>query len=87
MIAIIDGMLAGVKSNYPKKGQDFPPNQTLGVVQVTPEGDVESVKVKDENMSNKYDVGKPFSCRATVNFWQQGSRAGMSCKLVEVIKK
>ena len=83
MIAILNGTLAGVKLNTPKPGQDFPPNQTLGLVQVTPEGDVETVRIKDENLHNKYDTGKPFSCKAAVSYWQNGNRSGVSVKLLE----
>lgn len=86
MIAIIAGTLAGVKANYPKPGQDFPPNQTLGVVQVTPEGDVETVKIKDDNMSNKYETGKPVKLKTSVAYWQNGNRSGVTCRLVEVLK-
>lgn len=83
MIAILKGTLAGVKLNTPKQGQDFKPNQTLGLVQVTPDGDVETVKIKDENLHNKYDTGKPFSCKCAVSYWQNGNRSGVSVKIIE----
>lgn len=86
MIAIIEGMLAGVKLNEPMRGQDFKANQTLGIVQVGLEGDVETVPVKDEDLSRKYEVNKPIKCRAKVIHWQNGNRAGISCKLLEVLK-
>lgn len=84
MIVTIDGTLAGIKENYPKSGQDFQPNLTLGVVQVTPEGEVETVKIKDDDMSHKYESGTPFSCRALVRHWQNGNRNGVSVKLLSV---
>lgn len=85
MIAIIKGTLAGVKLNTPKSGQDFAPNQTLGVVQVTPEGDVETVKVKDENLRNKYETGKPVQFKCSINYWQNGNRSGVSVKLLDIL--
>lgn len=83
--AIIKGTLAGIKINTPVKGQDFAPNQTLGIIQVTAEGDVETVKIKDENLANKYDgmVGKTCSLKCALVPWQNGSRSGLSIKLIE----
>lgn len=83
MIVTIKGTLAGVKLNMPKPGQDFAPNQTLGVVQISPEGEVETVKIKDFNLTNKYETGKSLVFQCAVNYWQNGSRSGVSVKLIE----
>jgi hypothetical protein len=88
MIVTIQGTLMGVKSNYPERdrGQDFTPNQMLNVAQVKPDGDVELIKIKDENMSRKHEVGKASTFTCDVRLWQMNSRSGLTIKLIEPVK-
>lgn len=85
MIAIFAGTVVAVSQKTPDKGQTFTPNLSVSLLQTRPDGDVELVKIKDENLSRKYPIGEQVQIEAQVILWQQGDRNGLSIKALNIL--
>lgn len=87
MIAEFKGTLVSVKENYPDKSkrQDFAPNLSVSLLQTKPDGDVDLVKFKDEDLSRKYTLGEQVCLEVQIFHWSQGDRSGVSLKVIRVL--
>lgn len=85
MIAIIQGTIVAVSQKNPDRGQSFIPNLSVSLLQTKLDGDVDLIKLKDENLSRKYTIGEQVSLEAQLFAWQQGDRSGLSVKVLNVL--